>query len=47
MAGTTLNLYTGAGIVSGSDPHEEWLELDAKLAQYMDIITGDCGHGSA
>lgn len=47
VAGTTLNLYTGAGIVSGSDPHEEWLELDAKLAQYMDIITGDCGHGSA
>jgi len=42
----TLNLYTGAGIVSGSDPHEEWLELDAKLAQFLDIITGDDTDGS-
>jgi len=43
----TLNLYTGAGIVSGSNPYEEWLELDTKLAQFLDILTGDDSDGSA
>lgn len=27
----TLSLYTGAGILQGSDAHEEWLELNTKL----------------
>lgn len=31
----TLTLYSGAGIVAGSDPEEEWNELNAKLAAFL------------
>lgn len=34
----TLALYAGAGIVAGSDPDAEWRELDAKMAQFLNII---------
>jgi menaquinone-specific isochorismate synthase len=36
--GDSLTLYAGAGIVPGSDPDEEWRELDAKMAQFMKVI---------
>lgn len=38
---TSLVLYAGAGIVPGSDPEEEWRELDSKMAQFMSIIMKD------
>ena len=28
----TIRLYAGAGIVAGSQPDEEWHELDTKIA---------------
>ena len=34
----TLTLYSGAGIVAGSNPKEEWRELNAKLACFLKII---------
>lgn len=46
ISNRTLNLYTGAGIVPGSDPREEWLELNTKLAQFMDIISKDHENGN-
>jgi menaquinone-specific isochorismate synthase len=38
----TAFLYTGTGIVAGSDPEKEWDELEAKLALYEEIFP--CGH---
>lgn len=35
---TTVKLYTGAGIVAGSDPEEEWEELNRKMELYRDIF---------
>lgn len=34
----TVRLYTGAGIVAGSDPEKEWDELDEKLKLYQRIF---------
>jgi menaquinone-specific isochorismate synthase len=34
----TLTLYSGAGIVAGSDPVEEWNELNAKLAAFLKVM---------
>lgn len=36
----TLALYTGAGIVPGSDPQEEWAEIESKMANFLDILQG-------
>jgi menaquinone-specific isochorismate synthase len=36
--GDSLTLFAGAGIVPGSDPDEEWRELDAKIAQFINVI---------
>jgi menaquinone-specific isochorismate synthase len=33
-----LHLFAGAGIVSGSDPHKEWMELEAKISPFLDIL---------
>lgn len=33
-----INLFAGAGIVSGSDPETEWQELENKLATIMSIL---------
>lgn len=35
---TTVHLYTGVGIVPGSDPKEEWEELNAKMNLYQGIF---------
>lgn len=32
---TRMILFSGAGIVSGSDPTKEWKELDYKISQYL------------
>jgi len=41
--GDELSLYSGAGIVPGSDPVEEWDELENKLAGFLRILP-DAGH---
>ena len=33
-----LNLFAGAGIVSGSLPEEEWNEVENKIDGFLDII---------
>ncbi len=39
-----LDVFTGAGIVSGSDPDEEWCEIENKLASFLgDIFSPRCG----
>ena len=34
----TIRLYAGAGIVAGSQPEEEWRELDTKIADIMSLL---------
>lgn len=34
----TIRLYAGAGIVAGSQPDEEWRELDTKIADIMSLL---------
>lgn len=34
----SLSLYSGAGIVRGSDPEQEWLEVDNKIQDFMSIL---------
>lgn len=38
IEGKTVRLYSGTGIVEGSDPDEEWEELDQKLKLYEGIF---------
>jgi len=38
IEGDTLSLYSGAGIVKGSDPDEEWKEVDNKIQDFVDIL---------
>ena len=33
-----VNLYAGVGVVVGSDPSDEWQELDLKIRQYRQIL---------
>jgi menaquinone-specific isochorismate synthase len=35
----TLSLFSGAGIVRGSEPGEEWCELENKIQDFMDILS--------
>jgi isochorismate synthase EntC len=37
VKGCQLRLIAGAGIVPGSDPEEEWEELDDKIRNYIDL----------
>jgi menaquinone-specific isochorismate synthase len=37
---TQLSLYTGAGILRGSDADKEWSELNHKMALYTDLLEG-------
>lgn len=36
-----LHLYAGAGIVEGSNPDKEWLELEQKIKDFVQILTTD------
>ncbi|MEM6470531.1 MAG: isochorismate synthase [Planctomycetota bacterium] len=36
--GNTLSLYSGAGIVRGSDPDEEWREVENKIQDFMSVL---------
>ncbi|MCP4146776.1 MAG: isochorismate synthase, partial [bacterium] len=33
-----LSLYSGVGVVEGSNPEDEWNELDCKIVNFMDMI---------
>ncbi len=35
----TLSVFSGAGIVRGSEPAEEWCELENKIQDFMDILS--------
>jgi len=37
-AGNELSLYSGAGIVPGSDPQNEWEEIEQKIAEFEKIL---------
>ncbi len=39
IKGKDINLYSGAGIVSGSDPEKEWQESELKLKKFKEVIT--------
>jgi len=39
--GNTLSLYSGAGIVEGSTPGEEWAEIEQKMSNFLSVITGE------
>lgn len=41
LEGSTARIYTGTGIVAGSNPQAEWEELEAKLALYHEVFA--CG----
>ena len=38
VAGRTLALYSGAGIVEGSEPAAEWAEIETKLAGFAAVL---------
>jgi len=38
LRGDTLAVYTGAGIVPGSVAEEEWNEIEAKMAPFLDAL---------
>lgn len=35
-----MHIYSGAGIVEGSDPLAEWEELEQKIRQYLELLYG-------
>lgn len=39
--GDKINLYAGAGILPGSDPEQEWVELDNKAAGLKTLFDGE------
>ncbi len=39
ITGSTLKLYSGAGIVDGSHPEQEWDEIESKIRNYLRIVT--------
>jgi menaquinone-specific isochorismate synthase len=36
--GSTLTLYSGAGIVRGSDAEAEWNEIEQKTAGFFEVL---------
>src|SRR5690606_13237925 len=39
--GDTLALYSGAGIVEGSEPAAEWGEIEQKMSNFLGVLTGE------
>lgn len=39
VQGNRLSLFSGAGIVSGSDPDAEWSEVENKISDFIHILT--------
>ena len=38
VEGSFLHLFAGTGIVQDSDPLQEWMELEAKISPFMEIL---------
>jgi menaquinone-specific isochorismate synthase len=38
VRGSSLSLYSGAGIVEGSHPAEEWNEIEQKISDFIRIF---------
>ena len=38
VAGKDLSLFSGAGIVRGSDPDQEWMEVENKIQDFIGIL---------
>jgi menaquinone-specific isochorismate synthase len=38
VRGNELALYNGAGIVRGSDPGEEWQEIETKMQNFLSVL---------
>ena len=38
IEGNSLSLFSGAGIVRGSDPHQEWQEVENKIQDYISVL---------
>ena len=38
VQGNTLALYSGAGIVTGSTPKDEWAEIENKMANFLHVL---------
>ncbi len=38
LKGDTLSLFSGAGLVRGSDPGDEWLEIEQKITDFTRIL---------
>ncbi|WP_024552503.1 chorismate-binding protein, partial [Franconibacter helveticus] len=38
VTGDTVRLYAGAGIVAGSDPEQEWQEIENKAAGLRTLL---------
>jgi menaquinone-specific isochorismate synthase len=44
LKGDYLNVYSGAGIVGGSDPAKEWAEIEQKIADFLQVLRHDNQH---
>lgn len=40
VRGDQVNVYSGAGIVEGSDPAAEWLEIENKISDFVRVTQG-------
>ena len=41
VEGDSLTLYSGAGIVRGSDPNQEWQEVENKIQDFVSVLDVD------
>ncbi len=41
VQGNSLSLFSGAGIVRGSDPLEEWQEVENKIQDFVSVLNAD------
>ena len=46
VRGQTLALYSGAGIVTGSVPEEEWAEIEQKIGDFTGMFGLEQGHAA-
>ena len=45
VEGASVSVYSGAGIVAGSDPDEEWAEIEAKIADFTKVTRNPGSNG--
>jgi len=47
VRGRTLALFSGAGIVAGSEPHEEWAEIEQKIGDFTGMFGLEQGNAAS